>query len=117
MAELALGLLRNAVAGSAAAFRCRRRLHPFGRAGDKVQAGGAAGRLIEKVGRVTSLQVPHRLADAILPGGEVDRGKFRKSERGKALNTAVLGYRPVAYWARPGQTDPWVSGGRCECVG
>src|SRR5581483_5981780 len=142
MAELALGVLRNAVAGSAAAFRCRRRLLPAGGAGDKVfpptfagavyaveqrripgrtepvtcvlldsvqsqanrmelalqeavdagritiplvvvdfsdhdptgdlEADEAAGRLIDKVGQITSLQVPHRLADAILRDSELD---------------------------------------------
>jgi CRISPR-associated protein Csb1 len=45
-----------------------------------------AGRLIDAVGKVTSLQVPHRLADAILRDSELDGKPFRKSERGKALN-------------------------------
>jgi CRISPR-associated protein Csb1 len=157
--------LHAAVSGSAAAFRCRRKLQPAGGAGDKVfpptfagavyaieqrrvpnrpepvtcvvldtvqaQANGmekalqdaldggrlkipvlqvdfskwsptgdvdadkAAGKLIDSVGTITSLQVPHRLADAILRDSEIEEdvdGKkvnlpFRKSGKGKALNT------------------------------
>jgi CRISPR-associated protein Csb1 len=160
MDELSLEVLREAVAGSAAALRCRRRLQPAGGSGDKVfpptfagavyaieqrrlpgretpvtcvlldsvqsqanrmelalqeaveagkvelplvvvdfsdhdptgdlEADERAGRLIEKVGRITSLQLPHRLADAILRDSELDGMKFRKSERGKALNTVSL---------------------------
>jgi CRISPR-associated protein Csb1 len=52
-----------------------------------VDADAAAGRLIDKVGRITSLQVPHRLADAILRDSELDGTRFRKSARGKALNS------------------------------
>src|SRR5690242_12716992 len=134
MAEsLTLPQLRDAVAGTAAAFRCRRRLQPAGGEGDKVfppafagavyavekrripgreasvdcvlldsvqsqanrmelalqeaidahritmplldvdfsehdptgdiDADKEAGRLIDAIGKVTSLQVPHRLAD------------------------------------------------------
>jgi CRISPR-associated protein Csb1 len=55
-----------------------------------VEADTAAGRLIEKVGQVSSLQVPHRLADAILRDSELDGVRFRRSERGKALNTVSL---------------------------
>jgi len=55
-----------------------------------IEADEAAGRLIEKVGRITSLQVPHRLADAILRDSELDGVRFRRSERGKALNTVSL---------------------------
>lgn len=166
--ELTLDRLERAVAGSAAAFRCRRRLQPAGGVGDKVfpptfagavyaierrrvervngqqdPAEGEArtepvqcvlldtvqsqanrmelalqdavdagkirlpliivdfsehdptgdleedqksGRLLEAVGRLTSLQVPHRLADAILRDSELDGVPFRKSEKGKALN-------------------------------
>ncbi|MGC8915638.1 MAG: type I-U CRISPR-associated protein Cas7, partial [Thermoanaerobaculum sp.] len=160
MDPLTLETLRQAVAGNAAALRCRRRLEPAGGPGTKVfpptfpgaiyaieqrwlpgreapvtcvlldsvqsqanrmelalqeavdagtiklplvvvdfsdhdptgdiEADEAAGRLIEKVGRITSLQVPHRLADAILRDSELDGVKFRKSERGKALNTVSL---------------------------
>ncbi|HWP38056.1 MAG TPA: type I-U CRISPR-associated RAMP protein Csb1/Cas7u [Gemmatimonadales bacterium] len=157
MAELTLDVLRSAVAGGAAAFRCRRRLQPAGGPGDKVfpptfagavyaveqrripgreapvtcvlldsvqsqanrmelalqeavdagrlklplvvvdfsahdptgdlEADQAAGRLIDKVGRITSLQVPHRLADAILRDSELDGVPFRRSPKGKALDT------------------------------
>lgn len=55
-----------------------------------LEADEEAGRLIEKVGRITSLQVPHRLADAILRDSELNGTKFRRSERGKSLNTASL---------------------------
>jgi|GEM_PF-3243501 len=154
MAELTLDALRNAVAGSAAAFRCRRRLQPAGGAGDKVfpptfagavyaveqrripgreapvtcvlldsvqsqanrmelalqeavdagrlrlplvvvdfseydltgdlEADQAAGRLIDKVGRITSLQVPHRLADAALRQREVFVGAPLRHSRGRS---------------------------------
>lgn len=150
----------EAVNGSAAAFRCRRRLQPAGGEGDKVfpptfagavyaieqrrvsgreepvtcvlldsvqsqanrmelalqeavdagaiklplievdfsdhdptgdvEADLEAGRLIDRVGRITSLQVPHRLADAILRDSELDGRPFRHSEIGKALNTVSL---------------------------
>ncbi|MCB9385884.1 MAG: type I-U CRISPR-associated protein Cas7 [Bryobacterales bacterium] len=55
-----------------------------------VDADIAAGRLIDPVGKVTSLQVPHRLADAILRDSELDGEPFRKSAKGKALNTVSL---------------------------
>jgi CRISPR-associated protein Csb1 len=55
-----------------------------------LEADKAAGRLIEKVGKITSLQVPHRLADAILRDSELDGVKFRRSERGKVLNRVSL---------------------------
>lgn len=155
--DLTLDVLQEAVGGSAAAFRCRRRLQPAGGEGDKVfpptfagavyaieqrrlpgreepvtcvlldsvqsqanrmelalqeavdagrirvplvevdftehdptgdvEADEKAGRLIDAVGRITSLQVPHRLADAILRDSELDGVPFRKSEIGKALNS------------------------------
>ena len=154
--KLTLKRLEDAVGGSAAAFRCRRRLQPAGGEGDKVfpptfagavyaveqrrvqgkadavtcvlldsvqsqanrmelalqdaldagrikipvlevdftehgptgdvEADEKAGRLIDNVGKVTSLQVPHRLADAILRDSELAGVAFRKSEKGKALN-------------------------------
>lgn len=160
MTKLTLDVLRDAVKGSAAAFRCRRKLQPAGGPGDKVfpptfagavyaveqrripgretpvtcvlldsvqsqanrmelalqeavDAGNvrlplvvvdfseydptgdlepdeAAGRLIDRVGKVTSLQVPHRLADATLRYSELDGVPFRKSDKGKALNTVSL---------------------------
>ena len=54
-----------------------------------------AKRFVDDVGTITSLQVPHRLADAILRDSEIEEevgGKrvklpFRKSSKGKALNT------------------------------
>lgn len=55
-----------------------------------VEADEKAGRLIDAIGKVTSLQVPHRLADAILRDSELDGAEFRKSETGKALNTVSL---------------------------
>jgi CRISPR-associated protein Csb1 len=157
---LRLNTLQNAVRGTAAAFRCRRRLQPAGGEGDKVfpptfagavyaveqrrvpgreqtvtcvlldsvqsqanrmelalqeaidakkinipllivdftqhdptgdvEADEKAGRLIDSIGKVTSLQVPHRLADAILRDSQLNGVDFRKSDRGKALNTVSL---------------------------
>lgn len=55
-----------------------------------VEADLKAGRLIDAVGKITSLQVPHRLADAILRDSELDGQPFRHSETGKALNTVSL---------------------------
>lgn len=154
---LSLTVLKDAVSGSAAAFRCRRRLQPAGGEGDKVfpptfagavyaveqrrvpgreqpvtcvlldsvqsqanrmelalqdaldtgrikipvlvvdftdyaptddvDTDAKAGRLIDAVGKVTSLQVPHRLADAILRDSQIDGKDFRRSDIGKALNS------------------------------
>ena len=47
-------------------------------------------RLIDAIGKITSLQVPHRVADAILRDSELDGVAFRESEKGKALNTISL---------------------------
>jgi CRISPR-associated protein Csb1 len=55
-----------------------------------IEADQRAGRLIDAVGKVTSLQVPHRLADAILRDSELDGKPFRRSDKGKALNTVSL---------------------------
>ena len=55
-----------------------------------LDADEAAGRLLDRVGKVTSLQVPHRLADATLRYSELDGVPFRKSDKGKALNTVSL---------------------------
>lgn len=158
--KLDLATLQSAIRGSAAAFRCRRKLQPAGGPGDKVFPPTFAGavyaveqrrvfgddgkplpepktcvvldtvqsqanrmelalqealdgkritipvlkvdfsawsptgskpqeeRLIDDVGVITSLQVPHRLADAILRDSQTADGvKFRDSEKGKALNT------------------------------
>ena len=51
-----------------------------------VEADTKAGRLIDDVGRITSLQVPHRLADAILRDSDLNGVSFRKSEKGRTLN-------------------------------
>jgi len=158
--QLSFEKIRQAVAGNAAAFRCRRRHQPAGGEGDKVfpptfagavyaieqrrlpgreapvtcvlldsvqsqanrmelalqdavddgritlplvkvdfskhDPGGDLesdpkdGGLIEAVGTITSLQAPHRLADAILRDSELDGQPFRHSEIGKALNTVSL---------------------------
>lgn len=154
--QLTFELLREAVRGPAAAFRCRRRLQPAGGPGDKVfpptfagavyaieqrripgregpvtcvlldsvqsqanrmemalqeavdagrikmplvvvdfteydptgdlEEDEEAGRLIDRVGKITSLQVPHRLADAVLRYSELNGVPFRKSDKGRALN-------------------------------
>ena len=47
-------------------------------------------RLIDAIGKITSLQVPHRVADAILRDSELGGVAFRQSEKGKALNTISL---------------------------
>lgn len=158
--QLSFDEIQQAIAGDAAAFRCRRRLQPVGGEGDKVfpptfagavyaieqrrlpereapvtcvlldsvqsqanrmelalqdavddgrftlplvkvdfsehdptgdlEADLKAGRLIEAVGTITSLQAPHRLADAILRDSEIDGQPFRHSEIGKSLNTVSL---------------------------
>ncbi len=160
MDNLSIDAVSAAVSGSAAAFRCRRKLQPAGGPGDKVfpptfagavyaieerrlpgreepvrcvvldtvqsqanrmelalqeavdsgeiklplvisdfsdfdptgdiEADESSGRLIEKVGQITSLEAPHRIADAIFRDSVLDGIKFRKSERGKALNTIGL---------------------------
>jgi CRISPR-associated protein Csb1 len=53
-----------------------------------LEADEAAGRLLDKVGRITTLQVPHRLADAILRDSQLNGAKFRRSDKGKILNCA-----------------------------
>jgi len=61
----------------------------YGPTGD-VEADAQAGRLIDAVGKITTLQVPHRLADAILRDSELDGVPFRRSDTGKTLNTVSL---------------------------
>ncbi|MBI1839513.1 MAG: type I-U CRISPR-associated protein Cas7 [Verrucomicrobia bacterium] len=164
--KLDLATLQQAVNGSAAAFRCRRKLQPAGGAGDKVFPPTFAGavyaveqrrvrdqegnprpdpvtcvvldtvqsqanrmeqalqdaldsgrikipvlkvdfsdwsptgkleteKFVDDVGVITSLQLPHRLADAILRDSEIEEevaGKreklpFRKSRKGRQLDT------------------------------
>jgi CRISPR-associated protein Csb1 len=152
MAEtLTLKDLRMAVAGTAAAFRCRRRLQPAGGPGDKVFPPTYAGavyaveerriknddgsesvvpcvlldsvqsqanrmeaalqeavdlreitipvvqvqfpdkRLLQPIGRVTSLEAPHRIADAILRDSLLDGTRFPDSSEGRRL--AKVGLR------------------------
>lgn len=146
MAEtLTLEILKNAVAGTAAAFRCVTELQPAGGAGDKVfpptYEGGKyafenrhvpgrdepvpcvlldsvqsqanrmelalldawrAGRLplpvatvtfpdtLEQPLRVTSLEAPHRIADALLRDSLVDGQPFRKSDVGRRIGEVDL---------------------------
>ncbi len=145
---LTLDVLKQAVAGTAAAFRCRTQLQPAGGEGDKVfpptYAGAvyatetrrlpgreepvecvlldsvqsqanrmeealqqavdegrlkipvievdfSGGDLLTAVGKVTSLQAPHRIADAILRDSLLDGQRFRESRQGKRLDTVSLG--------------------------
>jgi CRISPR-associated protein Csb1 len=44
--------------------------------------------LVEPVGKITSLQAPHRIADAILRDSEHQGIKFRQSEIGKTIDAA-----------------------------
>jgi CRISPR-associated protein Csb1 len=55
-----------------------------------IEADKRGGKLIDAVGKVTSLQVPHRLADAILRDSELDGAAFRVSSRGRKLNQVSL---------------------------
>jgi CRISPR-associated protein Csb1 len=142
--------LTTAVAGSAAALRCRRTLQPAGGPGDKVFPPTYSGavyaiehrrirrpeggedvvpcvlldsvqsqanrmeealqeavdeervripvievrfpdeQLLQPVGRVTSLQAPHRIADAILRDSLLDNQRFPESSLGKRVATAAL---------------------------
>jgi CRISPR-associated protein Csb1 len=143
--ELSLEVLRTAVQGTVAAFRCRRTLQPAGGPGDKVFPPTYAGavyaveerrirrddggeevvpcvlldsvqsqanrmeealqeavdagliqipvvevrfpddQLLQPVGRVTSLQAPHRIADAILRDSLLNGTRFPDSEEGQRL--------------------------------
>jgi CRISPR-associated protein Csb1 len=47
-------------------------------------------KLIDAVGKVTSLQVPHRLADAIIRDSNLNGTRFRDSDKGKGLNRVSL---------------------------
>ena len=46
--------------------------------------------LLDEIGRVSSLEAPHRIADAILRDSLHDAQPFRKSELGKSLDQASL---------------------------
>ncbi len=54
-----------------------------------VEVDFADADLIEPIAKVTSLQAPHRLADAILRDSEYDGKPFRNSEIAKSLNRAT----------------------------
>lgn len=45
---------------------------------------------LEDIGRVTSLEAPHRIVDAILRDSELDGLRFRESEMGRHLNEASI---------------------------
>jgi CRISPR-associated protein Csb1 len=168
-------ILKGAVTGGAAAFRCRRRLQPAGGPGDKVfpptfagavyaveqrripghpepatcvlldsvqaqanrmelalqeavdakrlnlpiveadftqwgptgdvDADRDAGKLIDAIGKISTLQVPHRLADVILRDCEVEEARngekvkvpFRQSTKGKELNKLSLSNATALY--------------------
>jgi CRISPR-associated protein Csb1 len=57
---------------------------------DPQDGGEQQGGLIDAVGRVTSLEVPHRLADAIVRDSSANGTPFRNSDKGKALNRVSL---------------------------
>ena len=59
----------------------------YGPTGD-VEKDATEGRLLDAIGKITSLQVPHRLADAILRDSEHNGEPFRKSAAGRSLNLA-----------------------------
>jgi len=145
--KLTFDELKNAVTGTAAAFRCRTILQPAGGPGDKVfpptYAGAVYARetrrlperaepvdcvlldsvqsqanrmeealqqavdegrikipvievdfrgndLLTEIGKITSLQAPHRIADAILRDSLHGEEAFRKSEVGKRLDSVSL---------------------------
>ena len=56
-------------------------------------------KLLEPIGRITSLQAPHRLADAILRDSVVaETGEaFRQSEAGRAIDRASMRYATPLY--------------------
>lgn len=143
--DLTLDVMQSAVAGTAAAFRCRRTLQPAGGPGDKVFPPTYAGavyaveerrirredgseevvpcvlldsvqsqanrmeealqdavdageiqipvievrfsddELLQPVGRVTSLEAPHRIADAIVRDSLLDGTPFPESEEGRRM--------------------------------
>ncbi len=146
--------LKNAVAGTAAAFRCRTILQPAGGPGDKVfpptykgavyatekrrlperdlpvdcvlldsvqsqanrmeealQQALDEGRikipvievdfnnldLLTEIGKITSLQAPHRIADAILRDSLLGEEAFRKSVVGKRLDSVSMGNATPLY--------------------
>lgn len=55
-----------------------------------VEPGDGAEGLFEPIGRVTSLEAPHRVADAILRDSELDGVAFRETPAGKKIGFANL---------------------------
>ncbi len=55
-----------------------------------VEPGSKDEGLFEPIGRVTSLEAPHRIADAILRDSELNGTLFRKTDEGKKLSQATL---------------------------
>lgn len=55
-----------------------------------VEPGSKEEGLYEPIGRVTSLEAPHRIADAILRDSELNGTLFRKTDEGKKLSQATL---------------------------
>jgi len=47
-------------------------------------------RLLDPIGKVSSLQAPHRISDAILRDSEINGTKFRESELGRDLDRVSL---------------------------
>ncbi len=45
---------------------------------------------VPEVGKVSSLEAPHRLADALLRDSQINNVVFRKTEHGKVLDTATV---------------------------
>ena len=55
-----------------------------------VEPGSDEEGLFEPIGRITSLEAPHRVADAILRDSELDGVLFRKTDEGRKLSQATL---------------------------
>ncbi len=55
-----------------------------------VEPGSDEQGLFEPIGRVTSLEAPHRIADAILRDSELNGTPFRNSDEGKKIIMATL---------------------------
>lgn len=55
-----------------------------------VNPGSTDDGLFEPIGRVTSLEAPHRIADAILRDSELDGKPFRNSDEGRKIIIATL---------------------------
>lgn len=55
-----------------------------------VEPGSEEEGLFEPIGRITSLEAPHRVADAILRDSELDGVLFRKTDEGRKLSQATL---------------------------